>query len=102
MFAQIGIFHNYFKDRGTPIISSDYGLYEVTKKESDRYVFKIPSLRNVAITAPYMHDGSINTLPQAVYMMGYYELGIKIPPKDVETIVMFLNTLTGKTLEPKK
>ncbi len=98
LFAQMGIFHDYFKDRGTPIITADYGLYEVSKKECDRYVFKIPSLRNVAITAPYLHDGSIKSLNEAVYLMGYYELGVKIPPKDVNDIVVFLNTLTGKAL----
>lgn len=98
LFAQMGIFHDYFKNRGTPVTTADYGLYDVTKKECDRYVFKIPSLRNVAITAPYMHDGSVKTLNEAVYMMGYYELGVKIPPKDVNDIVAFLNSLTGKSL----
>lgn len=102
MFAEIGIFHDYFKDRGGPITDADNGLYQITKKESDRYVFKIPSLRNIAITAPYMHDGSVKTLNEAVYMMGYYELGIKIPPKDVDAITAFLNSLTGKSLEKTK
>ncbi len=102
MFAQMGIFHNYFKDRGGPTTDADSGLYQITKKECDRYVFKIPSLRNVGITAPYMHDGSVKTLYQAVYVMGYYELGIKIPPQDIKAIVAFLNSLTGKSLEQNK
>jgi cytochrome c peroxidase len=61
---------------------------------------RVPSLRNVAVTAPYFHDGSADTLEQAVAdmagTMAYTQLGIRIPSKDIELIVAFLRTLTGE------
>jgi cytochrome c peroxidase len=57
LFQEFGVMGNYFNDRGN-ITSADFGRYNVTKKENDKYVFKVPSLRNVELTAPYFHDGS--------------------------------------------
>ena len=68
----------------------------MTGIESDTHVFKVPSLRNVALTAPYFHDGSAATLEQAVVIMGRYQLGVAIPSGDVALIVKFLRTLTGE------
>ncbi|MGO9845725.1 MAG: cytochrome-c peroxidase, partial [Methylocella sp.] len=62
---------------------------------ADLYVFKVPSLRNVAETAPYFHDGSVAELKRAVEIMGKTQLGADIPEKDVEEIIAFLGTLTG-------
>lgn len=79
----------------------DVGRFEVTKQEADRFVFKVPSLRNVAKTAPYLHDGSIATLEETVKLMGTYQLGIELADPDVSLIVAFLRSLTGQLAEVK-
>lgn len=78
-----------------PYPTEDLGRYEVTKNEADKYVFKVPMLRNIAKTGPYFHDGTVTTLEDAVKIMGEYQLGVMIPDEDVADIVAFLNTLTG-------
>ncbi|WP_354004904.1 cytochrome-c peroxidase [Ramlibacter albus] len=98
MFQKFGVMGDYFAARGN-VKTADYGRFNVTGRESDRYVFKVPSLRNVALTAPYFHDGSADTLPQAVQVMFTYQLGRSASPQDVELIVKFLGTLTGE--QPK-
>jgi len=95
MFEKMGIMNDYFKDRGN-IAKADYGRFNITGKEVHRYEFKVPSLRNVALTAPYFHDGSAKTLKQAVYVMAKYQLGRKLPDADTEKIIAFLKTLTGE------
>jgi cytochrome c peroxidase len=95
MFAPLGAMDDYFADRGTPT-KADNGRFEVTGNEEDRHVFKVPSLRNVALTAPYLHDGSAKTLERVVVVMGRYQLGQRIPSEDVDKIVRFLETLTGE------
>jgi cytochrome c peroxidase len=77
-------------------VMGDYGRFNFTKRESDRYVFKVPSLRNVALTAPYFHDGSAATLEEAVAVMFKYQLGRTAPQQDTALIVKFLGTLTGE------
>ena len=77
----------------------DQGRFEITKQDSDRMIFKVPSLRNVDKTAPYFHDGSIATLPEAVKMMGRHQLGRELSDADVNSIVTFLGSLTGKLPE---
>ena len=84
--------------------SSSLGRYNVTHKERDKYYFKVPSLRNIARTAPYFHDGRTYDLKVAVYTMAKYQLGRKITPKEVDDIVAFLKSLDGelpKNIEPK-
>jgi cytochrome c peroxidase len=95
MYERLGIMRDYFKDRGN-VTPADLGRYSVTGIENDIHVFKVPSLRNVALTAPYFHDGSAATLEQAVMTMGTYQLGIVIPADDVALIVKFMRTLTGE------
>ena len=73
--------------------------YSLTKDPEDKCVYKVPTLRNIALTAPYFHTGKVKTLIEAVKNMGYYNLGMKIPQKDAEAIVEFLKTLTGKKPE---
>jgi cytochrome c peroxidase len=73
----------------------DRGRFEVTKTASDEYVFKSPSLRNIALTAPYFHSGKVWDLKQAVAVMGSSQLGSKLTGTDVDAIVEFLQTLTG-------
>lgn len=101
MFQKFGIMNNYFKDRGN-IIDKDYGRFNVTKSEDDRFFFKVPSLRNVEQTAPYFHDGSAKTLEEAVDVMAKYQLGRKLKPAEREKLVAFLKSLTGKIPENEK
>lgn len=97
MFQTMGVMGSYFKERGTPVTEADLGRYNVTKEESDKYVFRVPSLRNVEITAPYFHDGSVKTLDVAVLTMAKFQLGRKLSKDDTAAIVAFLKTLTGET-----
>jgi cytochrome c peroxidase len=77
----------------------DQGRFEVTKQEVDRMMFKVPTLRNVAKTAPYFHDGSVATLDAAVRTMGRHQLGLKLSDREVASIVAWLGSLTGKLPE---
>ena len=95
MFQRVGVFGDYFADRGN-VIKSDFGRYNVTLDDSDRHVFKVPSLRNITRTAPYFHDGNPKTLDEAIKLMGQYQLGVDLPQKDVDLILQFLITLTGE------
>lgn len=95
MLQKFGVMDDYFKARGNPA-PTDLGRYQVTRDEMDRNVFKVPSLRNVAVTAPYLHDGSAETLEEAVEIMFRYQLG-RIPSAEDKTLIIkFLNTLTGE------
>jgi cytochrome c peroxidase len=95
MFQKFGVMGNYFEKRGNPT-EADLGRYLVTRVEADKHVFKVPSLRNVALTAPYFHDASAKTLEDAVDVMFRYQLGRVASKEDKEAIVRFLNTLTGE------
>jgi cytochrome c peroxidase len=95
MFQTFGVLGNYFEDRGK-LTDADLGRYAVTKRESDRYVFKVPSLRNVELTAPYFHDGSAQNLEAAVDVMFRYQLGRTAPATDKASIIKFLKTLTAE------
>jgi cytochrome c peroxidase len=94
-FQRFGVMGDYFADRGN-VTKSDLGRYNVTGQDEDRYVFKVPSLRNVALTAPYFHDGSTANLDQAVEIMGRYQLGRTLTEEDRRYIVAFLESLTGE------
>ena len=94
MYQKIGIFEPYPNQE-------NLGRYEITKIESDKMVFKVPSLRNVAKTAPYYHDGSIPTLDACVQFMAYYQLGRFLDQQTVDDIVAFLESLTGEFNEKK-
>ncbi len=74
----------------------DQGRFSVTKSESDRMMFKVPSLRNIEKTAPYFHDGSATTLEDAVRMMGKHQLGLELSEAEVTSVVAWLKTLTGE------
>jgi len=95
MYQKFGVMSDYFKARGNPA-ESDQGRYLVTGDEADRNVFKVPSLRNVALTAPYFHDGSASTLDEAVSVMFAYQLGRTPSAQDKLLIIEFLKTLTGE------
>jgi len=74
----------------------DKGLAEVTKKASDEHLFKVPTLRNIALTAPYFHNGSVKTLDEAVIVMAKTQLDKDLTKEEVADIVAFLNGLTGQ------
>jgi len=94
LFQVFGVMRTYSKKDGHDQ-EADLGRYEVTRREIDKYVFKVPSLRNVARTAPYFHDGSAQTLEQTVDVMFKYQLGRNAPQEDKAMIVKFLHTLNG-------
>lgn len=75
--------------------TADLGRYEVTKKSRDKFKFKVPSLRNIDKTFPYLHDGSIGSLRKAIKMMGKHQLGKNIPRSEVDDIESFLKSLTA-------
>jgi len=78
---------------------TDVGRAAVTKTDDDKFKFKVPSLRNIAATHPYFHDGKVTTLHEAVRKMGDLQIGIQLT-KDQETdLVAFLQTLTGKSIK---
>lgn len=94
LFQRFGIF-------GDPVPSRDssegnLGRFALTGAVRDRFVFRVPSLRNVAVTAPYFHDGSARTLEEAVEIMARVQLGRELPKTDIDLIVRFLGTLTGE------
>lgn len=95
MFQRFGVLGDYFGDRGNPT-EADLGRFAVTGREEDRHVFKVPSLRNVALTAPYFHDGSVATLEEAVRVMARYQLGRDLADEEVAGLAGFLGSLTGE------
>ena len=76
--------------------TTDQGRFDVTKKDADRMVFKVPSLRNIEKTAPYLHDGSVEKLDDAVRKMAEYQLGKNLNDEQVREIITWLKTLTAK------
>jgi cytochrome c peroxidase len=75
------------------------GRFNVTKNEADKFVFKVPVLRNIELTYPYFHDGSIWDLKEAVLTMADIQLGLPVSDAEADQIVLFLKTLTGKQPE---
>jgi cytochrome c peroxidase len=95
IFQKFGVIGNYFADRGN-ITQADLGRYNVTKDKADRYVFRVPTLRNVALTPPYFHDGSAKTLEDAIAVMAKYQLGRPLAKAQINSIAQFLHSLTGE------
>jgi len=95
LFQKIGVFDEPFA-RQTDTTEADQGRFSITRVEADRKVFRVPSLRNVVLTAPYFHNGYIWSLAEAVEIMARSQLGRELPKRDVGLIVQFLDTLTGE------
>jgi len=95
MYQVFGVVDSYFEKRGD-IKKADKGRFNVTANQDDMHSFKVPSLRLVALTAPYLHDGQAKTLREAVDIMFEHQLGRKAPDKDKDAIVHFLKTLVGE------
>jgi cytochrome c peroxidase len=88
MYARLGA--------SEPYVTNDLGRYNVTQAEADKYMFKVPGLRNIAVTGPYLHDGSIPTLESMVQLMVRHQLGKELTTSQVDDIVTFLRSLTGE------
>jgi cytochrome c peroxidase len=91
LFQRFGI----FAER-TVVTPADLGRFTLTGLERDRFVFRVPSLRNVRLTGPYFHDGRTDSLEEAVEIMARSQLGREIAREETRLIVRFLGTLTGE------
>ena len=96
MYAPFGVVE---KPGANILPPADKGRFMVTKTASDEYVFKVPTLRNIVLTAPYFHSGQAWDLRQAVAVMGASQLGVQLSTDDVDKITAFLDSLTGE--QPK-
>ena len=90
----MGLRGDYFGDRGD-VIKRDYGRFNVTNDEYDRFRLKVPTLRNIAQTFPYLHDSTAETLEEAVDIMAKYQTGKTITKEENQLLVAFMNSLTG-------
>lgn len=95
MFQRMGAKKDYFAGRNDLTVH-DMGRFNVTGDEYDRHRFKVPSLRNVALTAPYFHDSSAATLEDAIQTMATYQLGRRLLEQEQELLISFLESLTGE------
>ena len=94
-FEKMGLKADYFANRGGEVKTSDYGLFNTTKREYDKFRLKTPTLRNIALTPPYFHDGTQKTLNEAVESMLKYQTGTRMKPSELEDLTLFLHSLTG-------
>ena len=92
-YELMGQYADYFAARGTELTVEDNGRFKETSIERDRHRFKVPGLRNVALTAPYFHDGTEPELKEAVCKMGTYQVGVELEDEVEDKIVSFLHTL---------
>lgn len=92
-FKKFGVFEDYWKQTGSRII--DEGRFKDTKNEADKFIFKVPSLRNVAMTPPYFHDGSVTDLARAIRIMGKLQLRKDLNDRQIDDLIAFLQCLTG-------
>ena len=95
-YELMGLRNHYFGERGLEMTEEDNGRYKETKQERDRHRFKVPGLRNVEHTWPYYHDGTRETLEEAVRDMGIYQSGVELTGDETAKITAFLKTLTGE------
>ncbi len=95
MFQRMGAMIDFFDDEDH-LSDADLGRYNVTGRERDRFVFKVPGLRNVADTPPYFHDGSADTLEDAVQIMVQHQLARPATTDEVASIIAFLGSLSGE------
>ena len=95
-YELMGLRRHYFADRGMELTNEDNGRYKETQNERDRHRFKVPGLRNVELTWPYYHDGTRQTLEDAVRDMALYQSGVALSDDETDKITSYLKTLTGK------
>lgn len=97
MYQKFGVMRELAPDAKA---GRDPGRFELTGREADRHMFRVPSLRNVALTAPYFHHGAVATLEEAVDAMFKYQLGRSASARDKEQIIRFLGSLSGEQMPP--
>jgi len=90
-FQKMGLIHRYPWEEKNP------DRFTLTRLEEDKNIYKVPTLRNIALTAPYFHDGSVSTLEEALRKMAYHNLGFDLTTDEIEALSAFLRTLTGKS-----
>jgi len=100
MYSKLGQFDSYFTHRAPE--QRDFGRFNLTGLEDDRFKFRVPSLRNVARTAPFFHDGGVATLPEAVERIARSQLGVQLSGAERDLIVAFLESLTGRLPDAAK
>ncbi len=93
-YQKFGVYGNYWEATGSKKV--DNGKFDLSKNEAEKFVFKVPGLRNVAKTYPYFHDGSVKNLDDAIRIMGKLQLNKDLTDKQVKSIQVFLESLTGE------
>ena len=103
MYQKFGVTQDYWTATGSKEIDlfkgRDKGRFQDTKNEADAFIFKVQQLRNVAVTPPYFHDGSVADLHDAVRIMAKLQLGRDLTADEINDIVAFLESLTGEVPE---
>ena len=92
-FQRFGVAKDYWE--ATKSAKQDVGRFDLTKKEEDRFVFRVSMLRNIESTGPYFHDGSVESLHEAIQVMAEVQTGTKLSYDDASAIESFLKTLSG-------
>lgn len=100
MLQKFGLFYDYWKETESETI--DLGLYEISNRESEKFFFKVPGLRNILHTWPYFHDGSVEDIETAVKIMGKLQRNVELSDEEVENIIAFFDSLTADIPEDVK
>jgi len=95
LFQRIGIFGDFFAGKDE-LSEADQGRRRITGRQRDLQVFRVPSLRNVAVTPPYFHDGRTDSLSEAIKLVGRFQLNRQLSPEDIDKLESFLHSLTGE------
>lgn len=95
-YELMGLRQHYFEARGLALTEEDNGRFKQTQNERDRHRFKVPGLRNIELTWPYYHDGTRQTMDEAVRDMAKYQCDVELSDAEAASIVAFLRTLTGE------
>lgn len=93
MFQKFGVYGDYWQE--TKSAKVDKGLADLSKKDTEKYFFKVPGLRNIVHTAPYFHDGSVNDLKEAVRIMASLQTNVKLSQEQIDDITVFLGSLSS-------
>jgi len=94
MYHKFGLFSDYATHLKSAVV--DNGKFDVTQKETDKFFFKVPILRNIEKTGPYFHDGSVTSLEEATKVMAKLQLNKDLTDEQVKDLVVFMNALTGE------
>ncbi len=95
-YQKMGKRGDYFAARGTEILEADQGRFNFTKEDKDKFFFKVPILRNIEVTHPYFHDGTVEKLSDAIDKMATYQLNVRLTQPQIADVEAFLLTLTGQ------